>query len=150
MDLRAEYRFEAPVAEVWRLLMNTDAIAGCIPGCKGLTPLGGDRYETELGVAISAISGNFKGTVAIEEKQPPTAYRMVVSGSGRPGFVNGHANVTLAAEGEGTRVSIDAHADVGGTIARVGQRLLEGVAKTMTDRFFTCLAKQLHSENPAS
>jgi uncharacterized protein len=140
MDLRAEYMFAAPVAEVWRLLMDTNAIAGCIPGCKGLTPLGNDRYEAELGVAIAAISGNFKGTVAMEEMQPPEAYRLVVEGTGRPGFVKGHARVKLTPDGDGTRVSIEAHADVGGTIARVGQRLLEGVARTMTDRFFTCLA----------
>ena len=140
MDLRAEYKFAAPVQDVWQLLMDTDAIAGCIPGCKGLTPLGNDRYEAELGVAIAAISGNFKGTVAMEDLQPPHAYRLLVEGTGRPGFVKGYARVALAPDGEGTRVSIEAHADVGGTIARVGQRLLEGVAKTMTDRFFTCLA----------
>ena len=47
MDLRAEYRFDAAVTTVWQLLMNTDAIAGCIPGCKGLTPVGENRYEAE-------------------------------------------------------------------------------------------------------
>ena len=148
MQLTASYRFDAPPARVWTLLMDTAAIAGCIPGCKGLTPLGGNRYEAELGVAIAAISGNFKGTVALEDLQPPQSYRMTVEGTGRPGFVKGQANVTLAAEGEGTRVSIDAKADVGGTIARVGQRLLEGVAKTMTDRFFTCLSRQLPTGDP--
>ena len=147
MELREVYRFEAPVAEVWQLLMDTDAIAGCIPGCKELKPLGDNRYEAELGVAISAISGNFKGTVALEDMQPPTAYRMVIAGTGRPGFVNGRAYVTLAPEGNGTRVSIDASAEIGGTIARVGQRLVEGVAKTMSDRFFTCLAKRLHGSS---
>ena len=143
MQIAADYKFQAPVSRVWDLLMNTDALAGCIPGCRGLTPIGENRYEAELGVAIAAISGNFKGTVALEQMQPPHSYRLVVEGSGRPGFVKGQAQVTLAPDGDGTRIRIDARADVGGTIARVGQRLLEGVARTMTDRFFTCLGKQL-------
>ena len=143
MDLNATYRFEAPVDKVWSLLMDTDAIASCIPGCKGLKPLGGDRYETELGVAISAISGNFKGTVAIEDIVPPQSYRLAVEGTGRPGFVKGHAQIALVAEDAGTRLTVSAHADVGGTIARVGQRLLEGVAKTMMDRFYACLGSRV-------
>lgn len=143
MQIAADYKFQAPVPRVWDLLMNTEALAGCIPGCRGLTPIGENRYEAELGVAIAAISGQFKGTVALEQMQPPHSYRLVVEGSGRPGFVKGQAQVTLAPDGDGTRVTIDARADVGGTIARVGQRLLEGVARTMTDRFFTCLGRQL-------
>lgn len=143
MQIAAEYKFQAPVPRVWDLLMNTDALAVCIPGCRGLTPIGDNRYEAELGVAIAAISGNFKGTVALEQMEPPHSYRLVVEGTGRPGFVKGHAQVTLAPDGDSTRVTIDARADVGGTIARVGQRLLEGVARTMTDRFFTCMGKQL-------
>jgi carbon monoxide dehydrogenase subunit G len=122
--------------------MDTDAIGSCLPGCRGLQPAGEDRYEVELGVAIAAIAGNFKGTVALEDKNPPQSYTLVVEGSGRQGFVKGHARMTLAAEGDGTRVDIAAQADVGGMIARVGQRLLEGVARTMMDRFFGCLAKR--------
>jgi len=96
----------------------------------------------QLGIAIAAIAGDFKGTVALEEKTPPQSYKLVVEGSGRQGFVKGHARVTLAADGDRTMVHIAAQADVGGLIARVGQRLLEGVARTMMDRFYACLAKR--------
>ena len=143
MDLTASYVFDAPVDRVWDLLMDTEAIAACLPGCRGLRPVGPDRYEAELGVAIAAISGNFNGTVAIEDKAPPQSYSLRVEGTGRPGFVKGHARVTLAAEGASTRVHIVAHGDVGGTIARIGQRLIEGVAKTMMDRFYACLAARV-------
>jgi hypothetical protein len=142
MNLTATYVFPAPVERVWDLLMDIDAIGSCLPGCRGLQAAGEDRYEVELGVAIAAIAGNFKGTVALEDKNPPQSYKLVVEGSGRQGFVKGHARMTLAAEGDGTRVDIVAQADVGGMIARVGQRLLEGVARTMMDRFFGCLAKR--------
>ena len=100
----------------------------------------------ELGVAIAAISGSFKGIVALEDMVPPQSYKLVVEGSGRQGFVKGHALVTLAADGDRTLVHIAAQADVGGMIARVGQRLLEGVARTTMDRFYSCLQKKTISE----
>jgi carbon monoxide dehydrogenase subunit G len=79
----------------------------------------------------------------MEDIVPPHAYRLVVDGSGRPGFVKGTATITLTEDDGGTRVSIAARADIGGTIARVGQRLLEGVARSMTERFFACMSRRL-------
>jgi carbon monoxide dehydrogenase subunit G len=143
MDLTATYEFGAPAQKVWDLLMNTEAVGGCLPGSHGLRAVGEDRYEVELGVAVAAISGNFKGTVAIQDKVPPRSYTLVVEGSGRPGFVKGQAHVTLEPDGERTRVHVSARADVGGMMARVGQRLLEGVARTTMDRFYACLAEQV-------
>jgi carbon monoxide dehydrogenase subunit G len=143
MDLTASYVFDAPVQRVWDLLMDTEVVGSCLPGCRGLQPIGDDRYEVELGMAVAAISGNFKGVVALEDKAPPASYTLAVEGSGRQGFVKGRARVTLAAEGDRTALDVAVHAEVGGMIARVGQRLLEGVARTTTDRFFACLAQRL-------
>jgi uncharacterized protein len=123
--------------------MDTSAVGRCLPGCKGLQPIGEDRYEVELGVAVAAIAGSFKGTVSLDEKVPPQSYTLLVEGSGRQGFVKGQARVTLEADGDCTRVLVTAQADVGGMIARVGQRLLDGVARTTMDRFYACLAKQV-------
>lgn len=143
MNLNAAYDIQAPSDRVWNLLMDVDAIGRCLPGSKGLRPVGPDRYEVELGVTVAAIAGSFKGIVALEDKAPPDSYTLVVDGSGRQGFIKGRARVTLAPDGDRTRVQIAATAEVGGMIARVGQRLLEGVARTMMDRFYACLAKQL-------
>jgi uncharacterized protein len=143
MNLDATYTFDAPAERTWALLMDTDAIAACLPGCRSLRPAGDNRYDVELGVAIAAISGDFKGTVALEHLVPPRSYTLAVEGSGRPGFIKGQARVTLETEGERTLVKIAAQADVGGTIARLGQRLVEGVARTTMERFYTCLAKRL-------
>jgi uncharacterized protein len=143
VELTSSYVFNAPVEKVWNLLMDTAAVGTCLPGCRGLQPSGDDRYEVELGLAVAAISGNFKGTVALEEKVVPQSYKLVVEGSGRQGFVKGHARVTLAPDGDRTNVHVTAQADIGGMIARVGQRLLEGVARSTMDRFYACLAKQV-------
>ena len=143
MELTATFTFPATIDRTWNLLMDTEAIGGCLPGSRGLRPIGDDRYEVELGIAVAAIAGSFKGTVAIEEKTPPHSYAMAIDGSGRQGFVKGRARVTLTAAGDHTSVEIAATAEAGGMIARVGQRLLEGVARTMMDRFFACLVKRL-------
>ena len=143
MELSASYEIRAPVERAWDLMMDTDAIGRCLPGCGGLRPIGPDRYEIELSVTIAAIAGSFKGTVALEDKTPPNAYTLVIDGSGRQGFIKGQARVTLVPDGERTRVDIAARVEVGGMIARVGQRLLDGVARSMMDRFYACLAKQV-------
>jgi uncharacterized protein len=143
MQISGSYVFEAPVERVWQLLMDTTAIAGCLPGCRELRDLGEDRYHAELVVAVAAITGNYGATVAIENKTPPRSYRLAVQGTGRSGFVKGHADVILEPVSEGTRVNVAASADIGGAVARVGQRLLEGVARTMMNRFFACLREKV-------
>ena len=147
MQISGSYSFGAPAARVWDLLMNTEAIAACVPGCQELTPLGGDRYRARLSVAVAAVTGSYDATIAIEEKTPPSAYTLRVDGQGRPGFVKGTARIQLVADGggAGTRVDVAADVQVGGAVARVGQRLLEGVGRTMMNRFFACLESKLRT-----
>ena len=143
MRIDGRYTFEAPGSRVWELLMDTTAVAACIPGCRELRPIGGDRYEAELVVAIAAVTGSYRATVAMLNKVEPHSYRLVVDGTGRGGFVKGEAAVTLAAEGDRTIVSVAGSGQVGGTIARVGQRLIEGAGRMLMDRFFGCLAAKV-------
>jgi uncharacterized protein len=143
MNISATYTFDAPVERVWDLLMDPQAVAACIPGCEALVPLGDDRYEASLSVAVAAITGRYKGTVAIVEKVPPSSYRLIVEGSGTPGFLKGSSVVTLAPDGAQTTINVEADVQIGGAVARVGQRLLIGVAKMMMDRFYACLGNRL-------
>jgi carbon monoxide dehydrogenase subunit G len=143
MEIIGSYTFDAPVDAVWALLMDTSAIAGCVPGCRELRPDGEDRYRAELSVPVAAVTGRFDATIALEDKVPPRSYKLVVQATGRPGFVRGQAAVTLTPESERTSVQVTAHADVGGAVARVGQRLLEGAGRMMMDRFFECLRRKL-------
>lgn len=143
MEITATYTFDASPAAVWDVLMSTDHIAACLPGCRSLEPTGDDKFRAELVVGVAAVSGSFSMAIALEDKAPPTSYTLVVEGTGRPGFVKGRARVTLAADGPRTTVQIVADANVGGLIARVGQRLLEGVARMSMDQFYGCLAKRM-------
>jgi uncharacterized protein len=143
MQITASYTFDAPATKVWDTLMDTAAVCSCLPGCRELRPLGGEKYDAELSVAVSAITGTFKGTIALEDQVPPRSYKMVVEGSGGAGFVRGHSTITLTEEGAKTTLAVAGDVQVGGAVARVGQRLLSGVSKMMMDRFFECLRQKV-------
>jgi carbon monoxide dehydrogenase subunit G len=148
MELDGTYAFEAPPSAVWDLLMDTDAIAACIPGCDGLEPLGDDRFRATLTVALAAVTGTYQGTVHMTDKKPPESYRLIVEGQGRPGFVKGESFIALSPANGGTTVRVTGTVDVGGAIARVGQRLVASVGKMMLDRFFGCLRSKTAGRAP--
>lgn len=123
--------------------MDTSRIAACIPGCDRLEPLGDDRYRARLNVSLAAVSGAFDGTIALVDQRPLSSYRLLMDGQGRGGFVKGESTITLADRGGTTGVTVEAHVQIGGAIARVGQRILSSVGKLMMDRFFGCLQAAL-------
>jgi uncharacterized protein len=143
MDISGTYIFNAPIDRVWDLLMNPDAIASCIPGCERFVPEGDDRYRARLKVGLAAVTGTYDSLVTLSDKVPPTSYRLTGEGQSRAGFVKGTSNVSLRAEGETTVVDVGVTVEAGGTIARVGQRIIGSVAKMMLDRFFACLQSKL-------
>ena len=143
MDVNGSYSFATTPDAVWKILTDPKVIAGCLPGCDRLEPIGEDKYRAALTLAVASVSGSYNGTVAMLDKNPPHSYRLVVEGSGSPGFVNGDATIELVADGQGTTVRVTGHGQVGGVIARVGQRLLGSVSKMMMDRFFSCLQSRL-------
>ena len=140
MNLSSTYTFDAPRQTVWNLLTDPTVVADCLPGCESLVPAGDDSYTAVLNVGIASVTGRYEGRVRITDQEPPERYRLVVDGKGRPGFVLGEASVELS-EGDGgqTVVTVDGRGQIGGTIARIGQRLVGTVGKTMMDRFFECL-----------
>jgi carbon monoxide dehydrogenase subunit G len=145
MDIRSTYKFAAPPPDVWTLLMDPEAIKSCLPGCREFHPIGDDRYQAEMTVGVAAVSGSFAATVTLSDQKPPESYRLSVDATGKPGFARGSATIVLKPTTEGTEVEVVARAEVGGLIARVGQRLIDGVAKMTMDRFFGCLAARIQS-----
>jgi uncharacterized protein len=143
MDISGSYTFDAPPDRVWALLMDPAVISSCIPGCDGFEPAGENSYRVTLTVALAAITGTYEGTVVLSDLVPPTSYRLVAEGQGRPGFVKGSSAITLRADGATTIVDVTGTVQTGGPIARLGQRLIGGVSKMMQDRFFACLQGKL-------
>jgi hypothetical protein len=143
MQLSSTYTFRASRQAVWDRLIDPTVVAACLPGCESLDPIGEDTYHADLTVGVAAISGRYQATIQIADQQPPTSYRLIVDGSGRAGFVKGDAAITLSEADGQTVVTVNGNGQVGGTIARVGQRLLGSVSKMMMDRFFECLQKKI-------
>jgi len=125
--------------------MDPATIASCIPGCEALEPDGADRYKAAITIGMAAITGTYEGTVVISNKVEPSSYTLSVEGQGRPGFVKGEARIALRADGANTIVDVTGTAQTGGTIARLGQRLIGSAAKMMQDRFFACMQGKLRA-----
>ncbi len=142
MELTATYNFEADPEKVYDLLTDTALVADCLPGCEKLEKIGENRYKAALSMGLAAVTGRYEGTVELKDLNRPSSYALVIDGKGRQGFVKGQATVELTPENGGTRVDVKAEANIAGAIARVGQRLISGAAKVMTDRFFNCMRER--------
>ena len=141
MKLTGRYEINAPRETVWSALTLPDSLKGCIPGCQRLEDVGGGDYEASISAQLGPVRGNFNAKVSIKDWNPHESYRMIISANGTPGFINGEAFITLNEDGGITTVSVDGDGQAGGLLARVGQRMMENVSRTMMDRFFNCLAE---------
>ena len=141
MKLTGSYLISAPREKVWGVLTQPASLQGCIPGCQRLEDVGEGNYEASINASLGPVRGSFSARVSIRDWNPYDSYRMVVSANGTPGFVNGEAFVTLTEEDGVTTVSVDGDGQAGGLLARVGQRMMESVGRSMMDRFFNCLAE---------
>jgi hypothetical protein len=138
IEIARTYTFGAPPDRVWQLLMDTKALASCIPGCQSLDPdpeVEG-RYVIRLAVKLAAVMGTYDGTVQIVDAIPMQSYRLLADGRGRPGFVKGKASITLTSHADATTLTVAGEVEAGGAIARVGQRIVKSAARLMMDRFF--------------
>ena len=141
MEIKSQYTFEAPLSEVWAKLLDKDSLARCMPGCDSLTTIGDDQYEAAMSVGLGSVSGRYLAKITISDRVPERSYRLLVEGNGPLGFLRGETLISLEEREGNTLVSVEGEAQVGGTIARFGQRLLASTNKIMMDRFFACMQK---------
>jgi carbon monoxide dehydrogenase subunit G len=138
IEIARTYTFEAPPDRVWRLVMDTNALASCIPGCGSLgpDPETEGRYVIRLSVKLGSVMGTYDGSVQLVDIVPMQSYGLLAEGRGRPGFVKGKASIALSRESDATLVMVSGEVHTGGAIARVGQRIITSAARLMMDRFF--------------
>jgi carbon monoxide dehydrogenase subunit G len=146
MKLSGQYILPAPPAKVWDLLTDPNRLAKLLPGCERLDPDGPDRFKAAVKFGIAAISGKYAGTLEFADKKPPKSMRMKLSGRGIPGFVDGTGQIELNDKGGQTELRYTGEAQVGGMIAAVGQRMMEGAARKIVDQFFAAAAEELNEE----
>ena len=143
MKMQGSYTFEAPLATVWNALFDPEVLARTLPGCEKLEREG-NQFRGDINVKMGPVQGKFQGKVDITNVVEHQGYTMIVDGRGPAGFGKATAAMRVTAQGSGTRLDYDSDVQVGGKIASVGQRLIEGVARTTMNRFFACLASRLH------
>lgn len=127
----------------YRALQDPALLARCMPGIEALENVGENQYAMKMKMVLATVSGSFEGKVTIADPDPPSAFRLIVEGSGKIGFMKGDGRLHLAPKADGTEVRHEGDVQVGGTIAAVGQRLIDSTAKMLIKRFFEKLAKEM-------
>ena len=137
MDMSGEYKIAAPRERVWVALNDPEILRQAIPGCEELNKLSETELEATAKAKVGPVSARFKGKVTLSELNPPESFTMSGEGSGgAAGFAKGQAHVSLEADGDATLLRYTVKASIGGKLAQLGQRLVDGAAKKMADEFF--------------
>lgn len=126
----------APPAEVWRRLLDPEVLAAVIPGCRKMERAGADGFDAQIVIGVAGIRGVYAAKIRIGAQNPPHSMRMDFRAAGRLGQGHGSALVDLAPEGGGTKLVYRYGADVGGTVAAVGNRMLGSVTSVLIGQFF--------------
>jgi len=151
MEITDEQIIPASQAEVWRSLNDTEVLKDCIFGCESIEKINDTEYAIVAGVAIGPVKAKFRGTLRLADLDPPNSYSMSFdTQGGTAGFGKGSAKVSLTPEGKGTRLSYTVNAQVGGKLAQLGARLIDGVAKKMANDFFTTFNRKVAGTTPTT
>ena len=147
MTMSGEFTLPADKATVWAKLNDPDVLRACIPGCQSLERTGDNGFAAVAKVKVGPVSATFKGKVTLSDIDPPNGYRITGEGEGGvAGFAKGGAAVKLDDAEGGTKLTYDVEAQIGGKLAQLGGRLINGVAKKMADEFFANFAKAVEPQ----
>lgn len=138
MELNGQELIAQPVQKVWDGLNDPSVLKACISGCEEITLVAENEYKVVLLAAVGPVKARFNGKLFLSEVNPPTSYSLLFEGTGgAAGFAKGGAQVRLSPQGEATTLDYTAKANIGGKIAQVGSRLIDGVARKIAAEFFT-------------
>ena len=143
MKIEGTQKLHAPRDRVYAALTDPEILRRCIPGCESLEKTAENTYAATLKAGVGAIKGAFKGEVRLEDMKLPEHYRIVVEGKGKVGFAKGSADFDLEDQDGVTLIKYTGELQIGGTIAGVGQRMIEAAAKMMASRFFAALEAEV-------
>ncbi|MEM8979984.1 MAG: carbon monoxide dehydrogenase subunit G [Pseudomonadota bacterium] len=148
MDLEGSKTIRALRDMVYRALLDPDVLKACVPGCTELSGSADEGFAATVVQKVGPVKATFKGEVEIADQAPPESLRISGAGKGgAAGFAKGGADVTLTDLGEDTELSYKVQAKVGGKLAQLGSRIIDGFAKKMADEFFTRFQEALSPED---
>ena len=145
MELTETYTLPVPQQRAWEALNDTEILRASIPGCDSIEPDGENAYAVALSAAVGPVKARFKGRMELTHIDAPHTYTIVFEGQGgAAGFGKGQTHVTLEPEGdEATKLTYTATAQVGGKLAQIGSRLVDGAARKLAGEFFKRFGEQL-------
>ncbi|OWY11310.1 hypothetical protein B6V74_04670 [Thioclava sp. F42-5] len=147
MRFEGDHLIPADPETVWRGLNDPEVLRRAIPGCEAMEQTGEAEFTATVVARVGPVSASFRGKVELSDLVPPVSYRIAGRGQGGPaGFAKGGAEIKLAPEGEGTRLSYVADVEVGGKLAAVGGRLIQGVARKNAEDFFNAFSRVVTGE----
>jgi carbon monoxide dehydrogenase subunit G len=142
MTMSGEVQLPASREVVWEKLNNPEVLKSCIPGCEQLDMTSDTEFQAVATIKIGPVKARWKGKVHLTDLDPPNSYRISGEGEGGvAGFAKGGATVALADKDGGTLLTYNVEAQIGGKLAQLGQRLINGSAKKLADEFFANFAK---------
>jgi carbon monoxide dehydrogenase subunit G len=151
MEIIGTKLIPSPRDLVWKALNDPDVLKACLPGCESVEKLSDTDFKVTIKTAIGPLRARFQGSLQMQEVNAPQSCVMQFEGQGGAvGFGKGSSKVNLIQTPEGTQLSYEAKAQVGGKLAQVGSRLIDSVAKKMTDDFFKAFERQLNPEQGKS
>lgn len=139
MKIEGSHTIKAPRESLYQLLVDPEILRRCVPGCQSLEAVGDGSYKMTLKAGVGSIKGIFTGSIKLEEMREPEQYKMIVDAKGQAGFLKGAGLIDLTEQGEETLVNYTGETSVGGTIAGVGQRMVQSTAKMMAGQFFAAI-----------
>ena len=141
MTMTGEVQLNAPRQKVWEKLNDAETLKACIPGCEELNKLSDTEFQAVAVAKIGPVKAKFKGRVKLTDLDPPNGYKISGEGEGGvAGFAKGGAVVALSDKDGGTLLTYNVEAQIGGKLAQLGQRLVNGAAKKLADDFFVKFA----------
>lgn len=143
MHLEGTHKFSAPPERIWALLNDPEVLARTTPGLSSLEPEGGDVYKARFQIKLGPVNGGFDGSLAVLDKDPPRGYRLEIDVGGRLGTTKAEGTFEIRGEEEGAVVAFAGDARLKGVLARMGGRVLTGVARQFTRQFFEALEKEV-------
>lgn len=151
MDMQGSRQLAITQQQAWDALNDPAVLKTCIPGCDKVEASGENQYTIGMALKIGPVSAKFSGKITLGEINPPASYKLTFEGQGGPaGFGKGSAEVKLTPNEGGCELSYTVHASVGGKIAQLGQRLIDGAAKSMAEDFFRRFDEEMQRQHPES
>ena len=149
MDMQGSRQLAITQQQAWTALNDPAVLKTCIPGCDKVEPTGENQYAIGMSLKIGPVSAKFSGKITLTDIMPPESYKLSFEGQGGPaGFGKGSAAVKLTPNADGCDLSYTANASVGGKIAQLGQRLIDGAAKSMAEDFFKRFDNEMQRQHP--